>query len=122
MRNNIFLVECNAISYCPICGEPLIYRKRYNDIFRVQIPNITPHVCRHIYCSNMAKSGISVKILQYLMGHSDIATTLNVYTHLKLEDVQDELEKLKMKEQIKKEMALLDMEEAMKELRKVSSV
>lgn len=56
------------------------------------------------------------------MGHSDIATTLNVYTHLKLEDVQDELEKLKMKEQIKKEMALLDMEEAMKELRKVSSV
>lgn len=52
------------------------------------------------------------------MGHSDIATTLNVYTHLKLEDAQDELEKLKMKEQIKKEMALLDMAEARKELRK----
>ena len=31
--------------------------KRYNDIFRVQMPNITPHVCRHTYCSNMAKAG-----------------------------------------------------------------
>lgn len=95
---------------------------KYNKIYKVELPKITPHVCRHTYCSNMAKSGISVKTLQYLMGHSDIATTLNVYTHLKLEDAQDELEKLKMKEQIKKEMALLDIEEAKKELRKVSGV
>lgn len=28
--------------------------KRYNDIYRVQMPNITPHICRHTYCSNMA--------------------------------------------------------------------
>lgn len=26
MRNLIFFVESNAISYCPICGEPLVYR------------------------------------------------------------------------------------------------
>ena len=41
---------------------------RYNDIYRVQMPNITPHVCRHTYCSNMAKSGMNPKTLQYLMG------------------------------------------------------
>ena len=45
---------------------------RYNDIYRVQMPNITPHVCRHTYCLNMAKSGMNPKTLQYLMGHSDI--------------------------------------------------
>lgn len=33
--------------------------KRYKDIYRVQLPNITPHVCRHTYCSNMAKSGMN---------------------------------------------------------------
>lgn len=54
--------------------------KRYNDIYRVQMPNITPHVCRHTYCSNMAKSGMNPKTLQYLMGHSDIGVTLNTYT------------------------------------------
>ena len=49
------------------------------------MPNITPHVCRHTYCSNMAKSGMNPKTLQYLMGHSDIAVTLNVYTHIGIE-------------------------------------
>ena len=36
---------------------------RYNDIYRVKMPNITSHVCRHTYCSNMAKSGMNPKIL-----------------------------------------------------------
>jgi integrase len=94
--------------------------EKYNKIYKVELPKITPHVCRHTYCSNMAKSGVSVKTLQYLMGHSDISTTMNVYTHLKLEDAQDELEKLKMQEKVKKEMAMLDMELAKKELRKIS--
>lgn len=67
--------------------------QRYNDIYRVQIPNITPHVCRHTYCSNMAKSGMNPKTLQYLMGHSDISVTLNTYTHLGLEDAAEELER-----------------------------
>lgn len=52
--------------------------KRYNDIFRVQMPNITPHICRYTYCSNMAKLGMNPKTLQYLMGHSDIGVTLNL--------------------------------------------
>lgn len=59
---------------------------RYNESYKVQVPNITPHVCRHTYCSNMAKAGMNPKILQYLMGHSDIAVKLNVYTHVSLED------------------------------------
>jgi integrase len=70
----------------------------------------------------MAKSGIAVKTLQYLMGHSDISVTMNVYTHLKLADAKDELEKLKVREQVKKEMALIDMEYAKRELKRVSGV
>ena len=68
--------------------------KRYNDIYKEQLPNITPHVCRHTYCSNMAKSGMNPKTLQYLMGHSDISVTMNTYTHLGLEDARDEVRKL----------------------------
>lgn len=30
------------------------------------------------YCSNMAKAGMNLKTLQYLMGHSDISDTMNV--------------------------------------------
>ena len=58
-------------------------REKYNSIYRVQMPTITPHVCRHTFCSNMAKSGMNPKTLQYIMGHSDISVTLNTYTHVK---------------------------------------
>ncbi len=67
---------------------------KYNSIYKVQMPEITPHVCRHTYCSNMAKSGMNPKTLQYLMGHADIGTTLNVYTHVNFEDAKAEIEKL----------------------------
>ena len=43
---------------------------------------ITPHVLRHTFCSRMIENGIDPKTLQILMGHSDIGTTLNVYTHV----------------------------------------
>ena len=78
--------------------------KRYNDIYRVQMPNITPHICRHTYCSNMAKSGMNPKTLQYLMGHSDIGVTLNTYTHLGLEDATDELKRMEELADARKEL------------------
>lgn len=78
--------------------------KRYNDIYRVQMPNITPHVCWHTYCNNMAKSGMIPKTLQYLMGHSDIRATLNTYAHLGLEDAEDELKWLEDWQNARKEL------------------
>jgi integrase len=69
---------------------------RYNRTYRVQIPKITPHVCRHTYCSNMARAGMNPKTLQYLMGHSDIGVTLNTYTHLGAKDAKEELERLNL--------------------------
>ena len=86
--------------------------KRYNDIFRVQMPNITPHVCRHTYCSNMAKAGMNPKTLQYLMGHSDISVTLNTYTHLGLEDAADELKRMEELADARKELEKVDGEGA----------
>ena len=77
--------------------------KRYNDIYRVQMPNITPHVCRHTYCSNQAKAGMNPKTLQYLMGHSDIGVTLNTYTHLGLEDAAEELHRMEEAEAARRE-------------------
>ena len=44
----------------------------------------------------MARAGISPKALQYLMGHANIKTTLNVYAHLKFDDAREEMEKLQL--------------------------
>ena len=61
-----------------------------------------PHVCRHTYCSNMAKSGMNPKTLQYLMWHSDISVTMNVYTHIGFDDAEEEL---KLMEEFRKAQA-----------------
>lgn len=42
----------------------------------------------------MAKSGMNPKTLQYLMGHSDISVTMNVYTHIGLDDAEKELRRV----------------------------
>ena len=53
------------------------YKKLYPD---KPLPHITPHVFRHTFCTNMANAGMDIKTLQYVMGHSDVGVTLNVYT------------------------------------------
>lgn len=68
--------------------------EKYNRINKDEMPTITPHVCRHTFCSNMAKGGMNPKSLQYIMGHSDISVTLNTYTHVSYEDAAKEMEKL----------------------------
>ena len=60
----------------------------------MQLPKITPHVCRHTFCSNMAKSGMNPKTLQYIMGHSDISVTLNTCSHAGFEEAKEELRRV----------------------------
>ena len=69
-------------------------RKKYDKTYKMQMPKVTPHICRHTFCSNMAKSGMNPKILQYIMGHSDIGVTLNTYTHVQYEDAKKEMSDL----------------------------
>ena len=68
--------------------------EKYNSIYKVQMPKITPHVCRHTFCSKMAKSGMNPKTLQYIMGHADISVTLNTYSHVGFEDAREELNRV----------------------------
>lgn len=45
------------------------------------------------------------------MGHSDIVVTLNVYTHVGLEDAEKELQKMQGLENARKEMGISDMDD-----------
>ena len=53
----------------------------------------------------MARAGMNPKTLQYLMGHSDIGVTMNTYTHLGLEDAQNEMVRLEELNKAKVEVA-----------------
>lgn len=68
------------------------YRKLYPD---KPLPDITPHVFRHTFCTNYANAGMDIKDLQYLMGHSDAGVTLNVYTHASYSHAASQMAQIK---------------------------
>ena len=46
------------------------------------LPKISAHTLRHTGCTRMAESGMDAKVLQYIMGHANIAITFDTYTHI----------------------------------------
>ncbi len=73
--------------------------EKHNRIYKAELPKITPHVCRHTYCSHMASSGVNPKHLQYLMGHSEISVTLDVYTHVDWDNLRGDINFLNIDEE-----------------------
>lgn len=45
------------------------------------LKNIRFHDLRHTNATTMIESGVDIKTVQARLGHSDVSTTLNVYTH-----------------------------------------
>ena len=69
--------------------------KKYKKLFPNKPPIIvTPHVLRHTFCTNMINAGMDAKKLQYLMGHSDVSTTLNIYTHMGYQKASEQMLKI----------------------------
>jgi len=65
-----------------------LMQKKFIKLYGNVLPNITPHMLRHTFCSNMAAAGIDAKSLQTIMGHSNISVTYDVYTHVDIETVE----------------------------------
>ncbi len=57
------------------------------------LPHISAHILRHNACTRLAESGIDPKTLQYIMGHSSIAVTMDIYNHVDTVRVKNEMEK-----------------------------
>ncbi len=53
------------------------------------------HSIRHTYASILYESGIDVKAAQKLLGHANFQTTMDIYTHLSDQHLQDATDKLK---------------------------
>ena len=52
----------------------------------------TPHMLRHTYATDLLRRGLPAEVVQKLLGHASITTTMNLYAHLQVEDVRRSLE------------------------------
>lgn len=57
--------------------------KKNPEATNTGIGDITAHYLRHTYATLLYISGVDVITASELMGHSNIKTTLAIYTHLK---------------------------------------
>ena len=70
-------------------------RSRYDPMQKgILIDNITPHMLRHTACTMQIEAGLDPSTVQHQLGHSDIRTTLAVYTHVSDQHRQNQIEKL----------------------------
>lgn len=68
---------------------------RYNStVGEIELPHISAHNLRHTGCTRMAEVGMDPKVLQYIMGHSNIAVTMEIYNHISPERNRKEMEKM----------------------------
>lgn len=67
--------------------------KRYNHLAQAKIEHLTPHILRHTGCTRNAERGMDMKVLQYVMGHSNPQITNAIYNHVNPERASMEFQK-----------------------------
>jgi integrase len=91
----------NDLVICTRDGKPMIprnFRKEfYKVVEKVDLPKIRFHDLRHTHATILIQQNVNVKLISERLGHSDIETTLNTYSHV-LPDMQksvsDKLDKI----------------------------
>ncbi len=65
-----------------------------------KLPHISAHILRHTACTRMAEAGIDPKVLQYIMGHSSISVTMDVYNHVSEERNRKEINRIEKRRRL----------------------
>jgi len=79
----------------PVQKEKLLGEKcPHHDYFYTIDFEVTPHLLRHTYISNLILAGVNIKTVQYLAGHADPQMTLRIYTHLMEHRPQDTIKEI----------------------------
>ena len=84
--------------FCNKLGKPIEDKRPGRNLktilTSIDIEPIKFHALRHTYATRLFEAGIPPKTVQHLMGHADIETTMNIYTHVMKEQKLEAIDKI----------------------------
>lgn len=96
-RSTLFKREVNDYLFLNNHGKPMtrqgffkIIKKLANEQGIKKV--FSPHTLRHSFATHLLSHGADLRIIQELLGHSDVSTT-QIYTHISNEELEDTFKK-----------------------------
>lgn len=89
--------------FCNEYGKPLSREKATHEINRIvalirkdgyDFPHITPHVFRHTFATRAIEAGMPPQVLKTILGHSSLAMTMDLYSHVMPDVKTEEMKKI----------------------------
>lgn len=89
--------------FCNELGDPLSRARVRAETDRIvkriraaghDFPHITPHVFRHTFATRAIEAGMQPQVLKTILGHSSLAMTMDLYSHVLPETRAEEMEKI----------------------------
>ena len=89
--------------FCNEKGEPLSRDRLQAEIDRIvkriqtdghDFPRITPHIFRHTFATRAIEAGMPPQVLKTILGHSSLAMTMDLYSHVLPDTKAAEMEKI----------------------------
>ena len=88
----------NDLVFCSSKGtiiEATTVNRYLNQIIkRAGLEKFSMHTLRHTFATRMMEAGVSAKVVQEMLGHKDVALTLNTYTHVNMDTAHREIAKI----------------------------
>ena len=88
----------NDLVFCSSKGtiiEANTVNRYLNQIIkRAELEKFSMHALRHTFATRMMEAGVPAKVVQEMLGHKDVALTLNTYTHVNLDTAHREIAKI----------------------------
>ena len=96
-RSSLFKKEINDYLFLNNHGKKMTRQGFFKIIKKIAYEKginkkISPHTLRHSFATHMLKHGADLRIIQELLGHSDVSTT-QIYTHVSNEELENTFKK-----------------------------
>ena len=75
---------------CRDCNDQILLEQGIESN-PVLLPNFSCHILRHTFATRLCESGVNIKVIQDVLGHVDVSTTMDIYVDVMNETKKREL-------------------------------